>query len=263
MHWSFPVEVFHFIMSSVLVLLGFLLAGLSISFEKNWVPMFGLYNNTAFFIVLGFVISIHFMLIFILPLISASLSKSVKDKLNATVPIITFFVFVFALGAIFMGVEQHRVNRIVFKEEFTKNHNKFLDDAQAAQKIQKLQLLLRCCGYDGPNDWQLTYKEGINPQSAGSRFLPSSCCGHELHKDFPMDVCRKEEIQYTSGCTRLVHFDQYDPVHGLILFILGCIILDFIAQGALFYAKTSTKAIIKANKIEPKSIEQPPSANNQ
>lgn len=244
-------NLFHRFISFTLVLLGFLLAGLSISFEKNWVPMYGLYSHTGFFLTLGVVIGIHFMLTFALPLLWPVVSEEMKTNLEITVNVSTFILIFSALVAVFVGVEQHQVNRILFKEKFNKNQNNFLNNIQAAENIQTLQLKLRCCGYDGPDDWQLTYKQGAKPNSAGIYFLPSSCCARELHKDFPMDVCKKEDIQYKTGCSRLVHFDQFDPVHGLILLIIVCLTFDFIAQVCINFNKSKSASDLTSNVPSP------------
>lgn len=239
MSWSLPVVFLHYTLTFILVLLGFILSGLNFLFEKTYTfPQYRLYNNTGFFITLGLAISIVFMFTFG-SIFTPSTSVKLRTNIGIIVRVSTLLLIISTLVAIFVSVEQQHVNRIIFKEQYSKDMASFLVDPQAAKRIQDFQLRMHCCGYNSSVDWKLLYKYDYHPSFSGKVFVPSSCCGIEVNFNYGMDVCKSENIVYKDGCHRLSYFDQYDPIYETIVITLACLVLLFIIQMALYFCTSN------------------------
>lgn len=70
-------------------------------------------------------------------------------------------------------------------------------DFATAYILETLQYNAKCCGVNGPSDYNTTNAN-----------LPGSCCDIKpIHKDKPNDKCGTH-TPFSAGCLEKLHFDQ-------------------------------------------------------
>lgn len=109
---------------------------------------------------------------------------------------------VFMIGAQIYAI----VYSVQHKDEVKTNIGEGVKDAitkitgapETAKLLQELQKTAKCCGWDGPTDYNT-----VMPKQ-----LPASCCDSDAFKQNATATCSSGDVKFTEGCSEKLKFDE-------------------------------------------------------